>query len=208
MHGVLIGHSYVRRIRRELGPRSHTNRDIDFKDRNCMAAREMSTNLGLINCVNYMYTLSSGINMFEDLPQGAINRDFIVINMGSNDLASLNFRSASYCRHLAWKYVNWALSTGASNIVFIGVLKRSGRITCSKDTFDYNRSAFNKYLRHISMKYENVTYKKLRGFETTKDKKPLDINQWSLDGIHPSSMEFYGKRLAFAVKDCSLHSAQ
>ena len=68
-----------------------------------MAAREMSTNLELINCVNYMYTLSSGINMFEDLPQGAINQDFIVINMGSNDLASLNFRSASYCRHLSWK---------------------------------------------------------------------------------------------------------
>ena len=129
-----------------------------------MAAREMSTNLGLINRVNYMYTLSSGINIFEDLPQGAINQDFIVINMGRNDLASLNFRSASYCRHLSWKYVNWALSTGAKNIVFIGVLKRSGKISCSKDTFDYNRTAFNKYVRHISGKYENVNYKKTARF--------------------------------------------
>ena len=140
MHGLLVGHSFVRRLRRAYSP---VHRDISFEERNCAEARQLSNALKWNNCVNYVYTLSHNINILEDLPRGYCARcDFLIINMGSNDLANLKKVDFNGVRMFAENYFTWAKNTGARNCLFIGILKRTGRLRCTREVFNKNRQFF------------------------------------------------------------------
>ena len=199
MHGILVGHSFVRRIRNHCA----VYRDIDFqRGRNSRDARELASSLGWYNCINYAYTLSDSCNIYQDLPQNFTTQcDILVLNMGSNDLACLSRIDRNAVHRLVHKYFEWALRTGARSVVIIGVLRRTGRLRCTSDVFNANRQTFNRKMKSLCARVDKTHFQKLRGFESTSGQHSLSVARWSQDGIHPSSMTHYIRRLAFAVMD-------
>ena len=199
MHGILVGHSFVRRMRRQSG---HLQ-DINFAmERNSVEARDLSRSLGWFNCVNFAYTISDGCNVYEDLPIiFDAQCDILVMNMGSNDLACLSKVDLRSVQRLACRYYEWAINTGARAVLFVGVLKRTGRLNCSPSVFNVNRQIFNRKLKSLCVRNRRVHFQKLRGFESTSSQHSLNVSSWSQDGIHPNNMMHYTRRLAFAVMD-------
>ena len=121
IHGILVGHSFVRRIRNHCA----VYRDIGFqRGRNPRDARELANFFGRYNCINYAYTLSDSCNIYQDLPQKFTTQcDILVHNMGSNDLACLSRIDRRAVHRLVHMYFERALRTGARSIVIIGVKK-------------------------------------------------------------------------------------
>lgn len=194
MSCMIVGHSFVRRLRRDYGPtrcRSRWHDVLDEED-----ALTFSSNLKcreVLSCGVYTY---SYINLISDLR--ATFRptvDLLVIDIGSNDIASARRASQSVMQLLAEYVFQWGMRSYAKHIIFLGVLPRTHRLQCSVDQFNLNRRWYHEALKQLCAGSNRASMHHIRGFENIDNNIALPVINWSHDGIHPITMDKYCRRL-------------
>ena len=156
-----------------------------------------------IDFIFYRAFTTSNMNIFTDLPINfECTSDLLVVDFGSNDLANIKVRSERAATFLAEYIFLWGCKSGASCVLFLGVMPRTGRLSCSVEVFNYNRAHFNHAMRALCKQSVKCRYRKLRGFECDNNRCVKPVSSWSTDGIHPTSMYKYKRMLTFAMLQC------
>ena len=197
---TIAGHSFVRRLRQRYAPPHFIRTDIspgDLDGASCLADKLN------INLLFHRAFTTSNMNIFTDLPiHFECASDLLVVDFGSNDLANLKVRSERAATSLAEYIFLWGSKSGASCVLFLGVMPRTGRLSCSVEVFDYNRTHFNNAMHALCTQSVHCRYRKLRGFECDNYRRLKPVSSWSTDGIHPTSMYKYKRMLTFAMLQC------
>ena len=197
MNATIVGHSYIRRLKSHMAPPPYHRNNLDIHESQKQAAERFAKNLKVKECFLSIYTHSQW-NIFQELPTNfTTNSDLLAIDFGSNDLANLNKYSPHIVTCLAEYIYLWGMKSGAKRLLFLGVLQRSKGLKCTKDTFESNRTLFNKLMKEKCDKSNKADYKKMRGFERK-------IELWSQDGIHPTYLNHYANRLRFHMMNAVL----
>lgn len=198
---VIVGHSYVRRLRQSQAPSPFSGRR-DITRHDVMAARHFARNLSIAGYFDQIYTFSENINLSGDLTESFRTRsNLLIMNFGSNDISRLRTVDKIKVQHLAEVHFDWAMNSGAKMVLFIGVLQRTGRLQGSVACFGENRDIYNNHLRNLCEGKRNAMFGRVRGYETTTDaaRKQLSVCDWSSDGIHPDRWSHYAKRLKYLM---------
>jgi lysophospholipase L1-like esterase len=210
MDVVLLGHSYIRRLRDGLIPPLHSHRGQDVGIGSLIRAAQLASNLNISQHIRRVYTFSDGVVRIRDLDgiQTFVDRirpGIVFIDIGSNDLAHYDVVDAYTMLQLVTQLTDLALSLHAPKIILSAILPRTGNITCSPDTFRENAELFNTYLMNICDPKSKLVYHKPRGFwNQYLDglEHTLEVSDWSSDGIHcnrPDSFQKYKTRTRRAI---------
>ena len=216
MDAVMIGHSFIRRLRDETFPprvahrRIPRGQDIHHVQQN--KARAFASKLRLDDNIRAIYTASNGINLIKDLHKSEslifqIRPDMILIDIGSNDLANLTDQDHNSALNFAHQVLEFAESLPAHLIIINAILPRSESITCSPETFRYNASHYNRIVSTFCATSPHIKFNKMWGFNfhydnDTEQTRPVSL--WSLDGIHCDTQigrKQYRSRIRHALLD-------
>ena len=212
---VIIGHSFVRRLRDHLfTPRSSHGRprgqDISFCHNT--KAQLCAQKLGVSNNIRAVYTSGNDINLIADLHKSEsliheIQPQIIVIDIGSNDIANIDHENHNIMLEFANRLIDFALALTAPLIIINSVLPRTERISSTPDQFRNNASHFNKFISVYVSDTSNIIYNKMRGFayyyDANNKESPKPVHMWSQDGIHcdERSIQQYRNRIRHAILD-------
>lgn len=195
-----MGHSFVRRMKRGIVGVSSPFRDNDITKYNRWDGQSFARDLGIVGCFDSAYTLSNNVNVFQDLPHNfRTSCELMVFCLGSNDLAQLKSANVRAVMDIVKKHFNWAQSSGAKHILFIGVIPRVKRINGTVADFEFNRLHYNAYLKLLCRTPMNTSFSRIRGFEGGPDRQPMSVYRWSNDGIHPAVWDRYLLRFRHAI---------
>ena len=145
---VLVGHSFVRRLRGSFGFFQDVTDDND--------ARLFARNLRVQQKFSEVYTYSSDLNVIAELPHprdiplihGA---NLVVLDFGSNDFTNLVARDAQFVSDYANTIREWCTNTQVHTVVQ-AVLPRYIGIHSHEDDFRWNAETYIRSIR------ENLPY--------------------------------------------------
>lgn len=197
MDCLLIGHSFVRRIKDKYA--GCNVRNCDITDKNSEIALKFSRELHVAEVYKKTFTFCQ-INTFEQLPRHfSTTCELVVFDFGSNDLARLKQYHESFIDELIKFYLMWLRRCGAKKYLVLGVLPRIGRLKGSPETFEKNRIYYNLKMKEQCKTLSDINFTKIRGFERFDHHLHKPISVWSSDGIHPTCIRQYKTRLAYAM---------
>ena len=125
------------------------------------------------------------VSKFFSSIHGGVNFDFIIIDIGTNDLCS-NVSGADLARDLVSRASDVLLHTlTLKHISFNLVVKRLKCRQRSVDAFDLERVAFNNELKYLCQTHHQLSYFDSKLYDD-------EIALWSGDGIHPTT--YFGKK--------------
>ena len=169
MKGLLLGHSFIRRIKSHLAP-TRTSQDILFE----YDGSQLAQNLQVNNYYNQIYTICQNLNLVSQLQSKIrvirqLQPDIIIIDIGSNDLSSLTEFNPTVCLKLANEVVQFAevvLSSVSAikKVILNSVIPTFWRIACDKNTCMQNAQCYNQIIKNLTEDSNNIHYCKLRGF--------------------------------------------
>ena len=190
---MLVGHSYIRRLRQQHGPIGCRDRSTDVT---CEPdATQFSRNLQMRKVYGHGVKTFTHVNLITDLPVRLRPKcDVMILDIGSNDLAQLKSVRPTAMHLLAEYLFDWAMRSTATHVVFLGVLPREGGLRGSVSNFQANRNLYNCAIKQMCEKSTRASFQKIRGFEGTCE-HPVPVSSWSDDLIHPRDMKRYVKRL-------------
>ena len=183
---VLVGHSFVRRLRESFGYFQDVTDDND--------ARLFARSLRVQQKFSEVYTFSSELNVIDDLPHprdiplihGA---NLVVLDFGSNDFANLVARDAQFVSDYANSIRNWCTNTQVHTVVQ-AVLPRYRNIRSHEDDFLWNAETYNRSIReNLPLGDPHIRFNKMQGMM-----EPAFRNLVLHDGIHVADPQ--GKYLA------------
>lgn len=167
------------------------------------------THLRLSNNVSTITLLGRRGATVNDLPNILVDEvftrnacDFLVIDCGSNDLATNAYPLGHPFGPLAvsvrlYDYAKSILrSTPVKHIILCSALYRSAGISCSPEDFRLKVNLFNKTLKVLCDGNPAITYHTHRGFWRLNDRTPTPIHNWSRDEIHPNTPRGRAKYIA------------
>ena len=211
---LLVGHSFIRRLRDHLSPHEHGKRGRDISESRPHLAKAAAHSANIADCVRGVYTSSQRINLISDLWKSestaiSIRPSFVLLHVGSNDLAQMTHVNKTSAENSAMLVVDFANSLvndlGVNRVIFNSVVPRdSSNMRCTADVFSTNMHHFNSVLLKEADKHKHLIYNHLHGFYKVKvDNKdlPLAISTWSHDGIHcnETAMTKYVQRTRFGI---------
>ena len=188
MNVVIMGHSFVRRLRDDLLP-SPSNYADDINSYNPTKAAALSTKLGIQHHFKGVYTISNRIVRIRDLNDcdttiSRVSARVVLIDIGSNDLAHMDRVDPILMLRLATQITDIGAKFRKSVVIINSILPRKSGITCTIETFLNNADLYNNYLKNICDTSDNCIYNKMRGFAYTCALKRREVSEWSTDGIH------------------------
>lgn len=205
MNVLLVGHSFIRRLKRNLLPAAG-GRDVTAQ--RAQLAATFASQLEVSQHFESIFTCSENLNLICHLEKCVAtvtntHPQVVMLDIGSNDLAHIKTKKNNICLQLASKITDFAknlLTLGVRLVIINSVLPRTGRIACTPDVFASNCHAFNNYVKHFTQTETNIKYNKLRGFYGTDNphQNPPTVNTWSTDGIHcnkGNSAKVYARRV-------------
>jgi hypothetical protein len=210
MDVVVLGHSFVRRLRDGLIPPWPSNRGRDIGIGSLNRASLLSRKFNISRHVGRVYTFSDGVVRIGDIARAQhfidqIAPGILLIDIGSNDLARIDVVDPLHMLRLATSLTDMALTFCARKVIFNAILPRTGNITCTPETFRANAEHFNTYLMNICDPRSKLVYHQPRGFWTSYADSRNDIcavSAWSTDVIHcdnPDSFRRYMARTRRAI---------
>ena len=164
---ILVGHSFVKRFSRWVG--SHHK----------MAPtepREICDKLQELNMMGVSGLFSSELHE-GDLVFQAAQHDIVILDCGTNDLAA-DIPISQIVNHV-FLFARRCIAEGAAIVFILSVLPRTRRIKSSSQQFIDNMKILNDRLKAICVPEKHISFYRQSGFS--------DINEWSTDGIHPST---------------------
>lgn len=209
---LLIGHSFIRRIRDAwIGP--FYARGQDYFD--ISLARTVANTAGVSNRIRELFTCANGINLISQLPyaEATIERlkpSIIAFNVGSNDLAGLKEIDPGRIEELVNEYLDFAQRIisvyNVKQVILFSVLPRTNVRAGSPSIFWENMNIFNSKLKQKTMSDSQKTFVKIKGFYSKKiggvDYR-LAVNEWSRDGIHCKTFDDRKTPLFYNSKICA-----
>ena len=141
-----------------------------------------------------MATNRSGDDIIEDeiLAINALSPDIILIHLGGNELIDRYYNpvdAATDVYNLGRRLLS---SCSSLHIAFIGCVNRLG----GPHDFMDRVMAFNYSLNQLAGSSPNMSFHKLRGFQTMPDGSPLPVSRWSINGFTPNpASHFFMKYL-------------
>ena len=211
MEVVLLGHSFIRRLRDDLVPwRPQGGRGTDVGLGHPLRAAQLARAMGVSRNVRRIYTFSDGIVRIGDVDQAAAfvrraSPGVLLLDVGSNDLAHIVTVDPVQVLRLAVQLTDVASLFEAAFVIINAIIPRTGNITCVPDTFRENAELFNTFVKNICETSEKLVFHKLRGFWNTRHGAvtlPCQVPEWSTDGIHCDtslSMRRYRVRTKHAI---------
>ena len=169
--------------------------------------------------VNFMYTVSKDIVLFEDIWANMANikkfsPDFVLVNIGSNDLAELNHSSwRSGVRELVENCIRFAAAFDKG--VTVAFLEVIPRIKFEGDLmpngFERRAKLFNDLLWAEQGKAlrqrTNLRFGKIQGlrnkYNSNGEHKKRNIEEFLADGVHPN-FEMYRGIFAKSIRKAIL----
>ena len=195
---LLIGHSFVRRIRGRYAPFGFRRYQEDISLADTHAAQDFAQGIKLSDVFHAGVHTFSSRSFITDIPVAwRLSCELLVLDIGSNDIAQSKTVNKRAMELLAKFIYDWASLAPARCVIFIGVLPRTAGLRGSARQFEQNRLYYNAALTSLCKDSNHMTFAKVRGFE---GRDPIaSVSSWSDDGIHPCSMEKYTRRLRFIV---------
>jgi hypothetical protein len=217
---VLVGHSFIRRLRDDILANPHQKRRIrDITWTHPYRARVLAEGLNISDFITSVYTESDNLNFIGDLDRSYtsichVDPMVVVIDIGSNDIAQCFSGDPWAMLALATQVHDFATSIqkGALHplIIINAVIPRINNMQCDPQTFRINAMQYNKCLGVLCDTKDGIVINKMRGFNftnTDRQEQPREVISWSNDGIHPDmpgSMERYRNRVRHCILD-NLH---
>ena len=217
---VLVGPSFIRRLKSFWFPDLPLDSDIDFLHEDL--ASQASVKGCLNRNIDKIYTACVGINLPEHLYRSedlirVVTPKILVIHMGSNKLTTLERFDPVLVQTVIDQIIIFAQRMisefGVGKVIFPSCLARTGNLrNCSPAVFEQNRSEFNSILHNACLGQETLIFLHLRGFDFKKVNNhnvKRDVCEWSRDGIHidmdthPEFMGKYWNRIKFALLKAS-----
>lgn len=192
MDCVLVGHSFVRRLRDHYLPRGMRYRDVG--PTHVERAAQLAAKLDMNKNFTGVYTESDGMVYIRHLESTrqtiqAVKPAVVVIDIGSNDIAKLTAVNLSRILDMVNEVYEFACSLSVSLVVFNAVLPRTAGLSCSPTVFRTNATRFNKLLRGLAggRGSPHLAFNEQRGF-FGEGYAMIDrsVSRWSHDGIHAS----------------------
>ena len=190
---LLIGHSFIRRVRNVWIPSVH-GQGHDLLSVN--EARMAAISAGLGNVCNKLYTMSTGINLISDLIRTletvADKRpDIVCLHVGSNDLANMPQEHLINAEYFATMCFQFALRLvrdyQVKHVILLQCLPRTRLRNGTAVSFAANMRYFNAALDEFCSTNDQIDFVGIRGFAHKKVNGvdvPRPVSEWSLDGIH------------------------
>lgn len=187
--GLLVGHSFVRRLKADRTNTLH--KDVMSPPLAAIFARTLQ----LDSKYSGIYTMSDQLNMVTDLMGRVdsikeLNPSRIVVDIASNNLAAWGKVDLGYSRELAEAVAETAIRLPGTVVVH-AVLPRERNLACTPEAFWENASHYNATMRGLAAvpRYTNLHYNKMRGFcykegIDGRDVLKRPVSEWSADGIH------------------------
>ena len=180
--GCVFGHSFVSRLSSHLGHRDNHLSGLGLSSICSEISVKGKSGAKIDDMVDFFLSI-----------QGRNNFDFLIIDIGTNDLCG-DIDGKSLAQDIisrAWDLLS--ITPTLKHISFILIVKR---LKCRGKTvheFDLEKDAFNNEIMSLCSGHSCFSFLKLR----------LDddqINIWSYDGIHPST-EVGKKRYIMGVRN-------
>ena len=215
--GVLIGHSFVRRMRQGLLARPTRVAGKPGVKKLCQPPEKIARGLDVFPTYDAIHTDSTDIFWIANLPGSIdfindLSPSVVMIEIGSNDLAHADFFNPGFMLKLATQVVEFAAGISAQIVIINAILPRTGRITCDHIVFRQNADLYNTIIHNYCDTNPKLLFNRLRGLSQTIVSKratklehcqpPRPVSDWSADGIHcdrPHSKRLYQKRVKFAL---------
>jgi hypothetical protein len=210
MDVAFLGHSFIRRLRDDNIHHTKGRHGLDIGTHSDINATLFAKCIGVHHHVRRIYTHTNYILFIKDIARCSllitkIKPGIVLIDIGSNDLASVTKVNPALMLELATQITDSATQLSSSVIIINGILPRTAGMTASAETFQDNADLYNRFLKNICETSTNLVYNKLRGFTHTwidniEQKKP--VSDWSTDGIHCNtieSMKRYRTRIKQAI---------
>ena len=215
---VIIGHSFVRRMRSDtLGERSSNLSNCDILpphgwqlDR----ARRLAEAIKVSKHFAHDFTMAEGITFVSHLPHAnnylsSISPRVLIIDIGSNDMARLQTVDRPTAESLAYQTIQFALNSTADRVIINAVIPRTAGLSCPDgEVFFQNMTMYNDRVREACDNHVHfLIFNKQQGFTFTNANGNIPhrrpVSDWSTDGIHCSgqSMATYVSRLHGTVLD-------
>ena len=210
MDVVVLGHSFIRRLRDGLIPPKKSKRSHDIPAWNTAAASQLTAAWGMSQHIRHIYTFSDGVTRIRDIDGAThmverIRPGIVLMDIGSNDLAHVDSVDPSQMLRLATHITDTALTLSTHKVIINAILPRTGNITCTPAVFRENASHLNSFLKNICDPKSRLVFHKPRGFWTQctdAKERPCEVSEWSSDGIHcdmPDSARRYSARTRRAI---------
>lgn len=212
MKVLLVGHSFIRRLRRQFNPSLRCDiSTMSHADR--MAAGQFARYLEVDRHFPQIFTYSEHLNLIQDLNSTlqcitSVRPAVVMMQVASNDISRLSKFAPSAILTLASEVVDYAnhlLSLGVQLVIINCVLPRTARISSTPEVFLQNANHFNTIVKNLSESNKFIKYQKLRGYfgPPTTFGNPPEVSSWSADGIHcnknQAAEQFYRRRLRHAL---------
>ena len=222
MYVKLVGHSFARYVR------NYAVKDISLKPReaptdgesgSAFFARKCAESLDLDGHFGSFYIYTQGIVMISDViisqgqdilappPHAHIGeKGVVVLDIGSNDLASLQHIDRTAVAALATSLITLANNFRSELVVIQAVLPRIFHSDNKTNVFRVNADHFNSIVSLYAKHSRHVHYNKCKGF-IWKDVQGIavrvQVNEWSSDGIHvnTNAMPKYIKKMRMTILD-------
>ena len=214
---VLVGHSFIRRYRDHIVPPADNARpgtSADITPSKPAVARIATVNAKHERHITAIYTAANCINRVNDLPKAdSVIRQtwqaIVVVNSGSNDIATLNTVDHSKVLGFVNDVIDFGESVrskhGVKLVVVNSVVPRDANIAGTAETFLENITLFNKIAKTWCDCEPDFLFFCLKGFYMkhvdNRTEIPLPVGDWSYDGIHcdRDHLDKFSQRLKFAL---------
>lgn len=220
LSAAVIGHSFVRRLRQDLlAKHKATNTGKrQFKPSSVVLAE----GLGVASAFSDLHIEGTDIVFVADLYKAQkalsdVQVAAVVIDIGSNDLAHIDYHNPRLILEIATKVVDFAKAFDAQCAAINAILPRTGGITCDASVFVENMDLYNTVVNDLCVSTDKLFFNRMRGFCQTvlspsatlseRNTPPRLVDSWSSDGIHcdlPDSMALYQKRMKYTLFDLAL----
>ena len=171
---IIVGHSFVKRYEKWIGSRSHeaplSPRDV---------CNRVSDLLFLGQSGLQSHELHNGDFLFH-----ASRHDIVIVDCGSNDLA--NNKTINEVANNILLFARRCIQNGAKIVFVASILPRKRRINTDPDDFANIAEEYNRHMKSLCVKEEQISFHRMTGFSRSVDGKQQPIHHWSEDGIHPS----------------------
>ena len=167
---LLVGHSFVRRLRSAYQP-GHAQ-GSDMAPGQTIRAAQLSEALGVHHYISGVYTHANNVILMQHLDscKPAVNQirpALVVIQAGSNYLAELSHFDANAVLQVVTQIYQFASSLreefDTPIIIINAILPRTVNISSDADTFRQLSTEFNKIIKNFC-DGRSIIYNKLRGF--------------------------------------------
>ena len=181
LKGALVGHSFTRRLSEYY---SGKRGGLATPER---TARKLNLD-GLYRKIYIFgqdsYTVSGLRNNIYRA--GDVRPACVVINCGSNDLCKMRCDMQALVNGLV-AYAGYLHGCGVQHVTLLGVVKRKKCREVTPELFATRAHTFNGMLMAAVENLPGVEYGNMKGFWKDTNGNELAVDDWSDDGIHPST---------------------